>query len=282
MQKLWLCASLAAPVLAGLAWMISADAPRTYIVGNAAALLLSWALILLLRVPAGSRRHLVAMAVAGISLAGLAATIIIGPEVSGVRRWLPVGPLRLHGGMLLLPALVAMIPFMRGWLALLSAGLAALIVWIQPDGASALGLLLAMITLALCVRNRWLFIACGLAAATQWMTPAGGGGPAAVPFVEGVNGQSFNDGAGWGVLLLVALTAGLVGPARIFRLHDRRSQVALYGTVMAIVGYAVASLISAFPTPLIGYSPAPILGFGLAMGLICALDNAKRVEPTPL
>ncbi len=83
------------------------------------------------------------------------------------------------------------------------------------------------------------------------------------PFVERV----LMDAAGHSVLLAIALALSLAASFALILFaipFDRAKRFALAGLFF---GFAVMALMAPYPTPLIGYGAAPILGFGLALGL---------------
>ena len=71
-------------------------------------------------------------------LALLFVPLLTGPSLSGVARWLPLGPLIVHSGMFAVPALAVLAAQDRDYGApiLLTALLAA---FLQPDAATGLG-----------------------------------------------------------------------------------------------------------------------------------------------
>jgi len=83
------------------------------------------------------------------------------------------------------------------------------------------------------------------------------------PFVERV----LVEAAGTSVFLAIALALALAAGFALVLFavpFDRAKRFALAGLYF---GFAVIALMSSYPTPLIGYGAAPILGFGIALGL---------------
>ena len=66
------------------------------------------------------------------------------------------------------------------------------------------------------------------------------------------------------IALALALTGGFFAMLHLSPL-ERSARYALAGSLF---GFTIASLMNLYPTPLVGYGAAPILGFGLALGLV--------------
>ncbi|MEH6724112.1 MAG: hypothetical protein V7686_11380, partial [Qipengyuania sp.] len=97
--------ALGTPVLAGLIFLALGRAPLAYPVGNALALLLALPVAALVRIRlTGSRQRVLAV----LLLALLFIPLLSGPHLNGIARWLPLGPVTLHAGALVVPALVVL------------------------------------------------------------------------------------------------------------------------------------------------------------------------------
>jgi hypothetical protein len=143
----WLAlAAVAAAIGAGMAGFALGGAPSNYLAINGGALGL---LVALLLAPGQARSAALIPAVTFAAIALLFAALVLGPDLQGVRRWIMLGPVRLHAGMLAIPALVAVLPRQREGLAACAAALCMLAIWAQPDFASALALFGGD-----CLRNR--------------------------------------------------------------------------------------------------------------------------------
>jgi len=260
--------------MGGLAYLAAFDAPARLIVVNAGALAIALVWMLAGRMPASSTNRL---AMAGLAALALTLPVSLGPDVGGVSRWLPAGPLQLHSGALLLPlitVLAAREPKVgAALLALAGAGLV-----LQPDAASLLALGLACMVLAALSSRRIGYAvvsvaALGLAAATF---DAGTLEPQV--FTEGVLAQVWHSAPLFALVLAALLF--LVPPAVLLRQKGtRRTEGCALAAVL--IGLAVAAMLAPFPFPLIGYGASPILGFGLALGAIAAAphtDTAFRAS----
>ena len=101
-QRFRLCSALWVPGLGGAIFLILADAPLTFAATNLAALALALVAILSGGIWCGPTAR---RAVGVVLVALLALPRVTGPEVDGVARWLPLGPLALHSGMVAIPLL---------------------------------------------------------------------------------------------------------------------------------------------------------------------------------
>lgn len=251
-------AALAIPVLAGLAYLHAWNAPPRYRAINAGALALSAAWIALApRFGTRSRRVLIALA-----LALLFVPLVTGPSPGGVARWVPLGPFQLHAGMIAVPVLAVLAGEEPDHApALLSTALLAAL--LQPDMASAAALMLAAFGLCDATRD-WRHAAFAAVAFVAALVAAMRSELPAQPFVEHVIFLLARTDPLAALGLLAALLASfvvMVGPLR----GAEASRKALAGS---LVGFSFAGLVSNYPSALIGYGAAPILGFGLALGLL--------------
>jgi hypothetical protein len=253
---------LALPALGGLAYLAAFDAPARLIAVNAGALCAGLVWVIWGRLAASSTTRL---AVAGLGALALTLPVILGPEVGGVSRWLPAGPVMLHSGPLLLPLIVVLAAreLPRIGAALLALAGAALV--LQPDAAALAGLGCASAVLAALSRSL-AYAAVSLAALALAAATFGAGTLEPQLYTEGVlahvAGQSL-----WQAGVLAALLFGaplwllmLAGP------QPARRQAAPLAALLAAFG--AMAVIAPFPFPLIGYGASPILGFALALGAL--------------
>lgn len=263
-------AALAVPVLAGLGYLFAFEAPRSYLAVNAAALAVAALGIALAPRELSPTTHRVLL---GLTLALLFLPLLTGPSLSGVERWLPIGPFQLHAGMLVVPALAVLTATERGYApALLSVALFAAL--LQPDMATGAALMLAAVGLYDATRD-WRFAVFAIVAFFASLVAAMHGELPAQPYVERVifllaRTDPF---AALGLLaalvtsfyLIVAAPSGS-GPAR----------KALGGSLL---GFTFAGLVSNYPSALIGYGASPILGFGIALALLPGTRERSSAEP---
>ena len=248
--------ALGLPVLCGLAYMALFGAPAIYLLLNGAALLLGLLWIALGFLP----RHLMLRrSLALMLIVLLFLPLLTGPRINDIARWLPLGPLALHAGMLALPPLVVLAASDEddGALLLLVALFATLL---QPDGSSAFAITFACVGLYR-ARQDWKVGAVMVAAFVVAIIATLRGELPALPFVERVLVDAAFAMPAVALVLLAALVASLfliLFPVSL----PRASRFALAGSLF---GFAVSALMSNYPTPLIGFGAAPILGYALAL-----------------
>lgn len=259
--------ALAIPVGAGLAYLSGFGAPPAYLAVNAGAMVVAGAWIAL--APdlgsAGIRRGLT-----GLCLLLLFLPLATGPSVSGVERWLPVGPFTLHAGMLALPTLVVLsgedTDFAPGILSI--ALLAALL---QPDMATGAALTLAAFGLYDATKD-WRYGVFATVAFTASLVAAVHGELPAQPYADRVIFLLAGDHPFAALGLMLALLAGFVLVVSAFPGREAPRK-ALAG---ALFGFSLAGHTSNYPSALIGYGAAAILGFGLALGLLATRQPGRH------
>jgi cell division protein FtsW (lipid II flippase) len=205
-----------------------------------------------------------------LTLAALAATLL-APDVDGVHRWLPLGPVRLHAAAVLLPLLLVAMQGLsqaRGWW--ISTGVAvgvALVLLLQPDAAQATAFAAGCLVLLLPSAGRDpLRLACVLAlpvlAALTWLRSD----PLApVPHVEGIVGLAAGLGAVWAVAAVVSL---LVLPLPFFLAGRGAGKHAGLALAVYITITLLAPFVGSFPVPVMGYGVSPILGYLVGLGIL--------------
>lgn len=214
-------------------------------------------------------------------------TLMTGTALEGARRWLTLGPVQLHTAFLALP--LAVWAFARGFedrrVAPVAAGLSFALLY-QHDAASALAWALALGVATLIQRPRqllpWAVVAvAAVFAYSAWTEPDT---LPAVPYVEGVLTASFAASPVVGALtaiLMVSLPAPflLVAATRPERRVEALALAALWA------GWVFANLFGNYPAPVLGYGAAPILAWGLSIGLVFAepakAEPAREGDPAP-
>jgi cell division protein FtsW (lipid II flippase) len=223
--------------------------------------------------------------VGALSFLLLAATLI-GSGVEGVRRWIPIGPLQLHGAALALPALLPALGAVlrqggrRGanWL-VPSIGICAMgLLVLQPDASQATAFGVAMVTLLL-QRNHQrpsspvVSAVVLVLAALSWAMPD----PLLpVPHVEGIVELSAQHGLPWLVASLVALGMLplpflLAARESVGRRPENLSLAAYFGIL------CVAPVFGAYPVPLLGFGPSPVVGYFFALGWLVSMNRATSI-----
>lgn len=260
--------ALAIPCLAGLAFLWRFDAPVHFLYVNAAALALG-----LMWIAFAPRITSPRIAITGalMCLVLLAAPLATGPRLDGIARWLPLGSFQLHAGALAITLLVSLAATCRrtGPLLIVAGGA---ICALQPDAASALALMCAAGGVFWVTRERsWAVSGALLLTITLFAASRGNLPPQ--PFVENV----LADAASASILAALGLCAALVaGFALIVRCSALQLPVraALAG---GYTGFVIMAMLGDYPSILIGYGAAPIIGFALALGL--SAGRASIAEP---
>lgn len=258
-DRLRLSLPLLIPSAGGLCYLYAFDAPARLLAVNAGALVLALAWIMLGRAPASRS---LCLTLASAAALGLFLPLLLGPDVGGVTRWLPAGPVALHSGALLLP-LITVIAAREPRYGPAILTLAGTALALQPDAAALAALAAASAVLARHHRSgSFAFVA------------AAGFSLAAITFGAGtLEPQVFTenvlpDVAERSELLVAALALMLFVPPIWHLIIDRQTEraegCALAALLLALGAMAV---IAPFPYPLIGYGASPILGFGLALGI---------------
>ena len=251
--------ALTLPVVGGIVALWLMGAPSSFLLVNAGALVLGLAVIAFLpQIDAITTRRFAIVAL----LVLLALPLLTGPYVNGIARWLPLGPFTLHAGMLSVPLLAVLASSDEDYAApILLAGILAAA--FQPDAASGLALTFAAMGLYNAKRDWKDGVVAGtgfFATLVMWVR----GELPAQPFVERV----LVDVAAIQPLAALALLACLVASFLLI-LHALPAPMAqrhaLAGTLF---GFSIAAVLSNYPSALVGYGAAPILGFATALSQI--------------
>lgn len=250
-------------------------------------------------VPEGNWLPHLAAAVGGISVAGSAlawsrraapeytflrwvpyvALILLGatllhPGTDGVHRWLSLGPVRIHGGALVLPPLlVALVD--ASWFASAIAALTALVLlFLQPDAAQAASFFAGWIVVAAARRAQHasavmitsLMIAAACLLRPDPLDP--------VPYVEGIVGMAAAQGPVLGGASVVSLA---VVPLALAAFLEPPIGIPL---AVYTAGTMVAAWLGNNPVPFLGYGASPILGYYGAVAL-CGRPGRSEGASSP-
>lgn len=204
---------------------------------------------------------------AGVALLG---ATLVGQGTEGVHRWLPLGPVQVHvGAVLLPPMLVALLE--SSWRAAVGGAFVALVLLLlQPDAAQAASFCAAWIVIAAFRRGRRatavmvvsLLLALACVLRPDPLEP--------VPHVEGIVGMA---AAGGPALAVAALLSLAVLPLAQALFLERQ-----VGLVLAIytAGLLVAAWLGHHPVPVLGYGVSPILGYYFAVTMAVLLGRYGR------
>lgn len=255
--------ALAIPVLAGALYMAVGGAPVHYALTNLGALAVAGLWVLFGRGPhTALSRHLLT----GVLLVTLLIPLAVSPAIASVtgetvKRWFPLGSLTLHTGMLATPGLCVLAARNRKLAAPILLA-AVVLAWLQPDAATGLALTFAAVALHH-VTADWRLGAVAAIGFFASINMALRGELPPRPFVERVLVEAAATSPLLAITLGLSLAAGFA--LILFAIpFDRASRFALAGLYF---GFAMMALMSNYPTAFIGYGAAPILGFGIALGL---------------
>lgn len=216
-----------------------------------------------------------------LAAVGIGATLL-APGLSGVHRWIGLGPVRLNAAELLAPialsACAGLDPASRVRIAF--PPLLAVILAGQPDASQAAATVAAgLVTLITSRRSIGLRVLAALASAAAFATAILRPDPLSpVPEVEGIVGLAAALSPAVAALGLLALAGSVLAPLGLARAEppDRDAAIAL--TAYLAVA-ALAPAFGAFPVPLMGTGISPILGAWLAIGGLMALAG-REAAPT--
>lgn len=259
----WLgVAALVVAAASGMLFFLIGGAPRAYAAVNGLALLSG---LVVVAIPMRRMNGRAAAWAAGLGVTGIAATLVSGFDLEGVRRWLPIGPVRLHAAMLFLPAVAVLIPRLSGRIQLAAVILLAAVFAVQPDCAAALALAGGFVFSR---PGRGGHFVTGIGAAASIAAVAIAlcrpDPLAPVDFVERVVPDAFATNAILGLLIGAALLFACA--ASLFaRTGNPRAARAFAGV---IGGFMLASTIGAYPVPIGGYGASPILGYALGLAFL--------------
>ena len=230
---------------------------------------------------AGTRPSLRAPVLA-LAVLGIAATLG-APGLSGVHRWLTIGPIRLNAAELLLPLGVTAWSLWgaRTTVEIGAPAVLAALLALQPDASQAAALA-AAVAAALAVSRTpparsALVLAAPLAGAVVAALRPDPLQP--VPEVEGVIALALQASA----VAAAAAVAGLAGLvlAPLVTARERATAPAA-GALTTLLGVAaLAPAVGAFPVPYVGVGVSPILGGWLAVGLLAAAVRRDGLSRRP-
>ena len=191
----------------------------------------------------------------------------------GVHRWLPIGPVQIHAGALLLPPLLVALLETSWIMSVVGAFGVSVVLLLQPDAAQAASFCAAWIGIVAVRREKraGAVIVVSLLLAAACMLRPDPLEP--VSHVEGIVGMAAAQAL---VLAAAALVSLAVLPLALALFLERR-----VGIVLAI--YIVVPLIAAWlgnhPVPVVGYGVSPILGYYGAVTMAALLSRSRQDTP---
>ena len=191
----------------------------------------------------------------------------------GVHRWIPIGPVQIHAGALLLPPLLVALLETSWIMSVVGAFAVFVVLLLQPDAAQAASFCAAWIGIVAVRREkraRAVILVSILLAAACMLRPD----PLEpVSHVEGIVGMAAAQAL---ILAAAALVSLAVLPLALALFLERR-----VGIVLAI--YTVVLLIAAWlgnhPVPVVGYGVSPILGYYGAVTMAALLSRSRQETP---
>jgi len=256
----------------GIAYLVMAGAPARYIMINIAAFAVGTVLWLALRVRTPLRWSGFAMVVLA---ALLLATAVGGRTLDGVTRWVMIGPLSMQTSFVVLPAIIVLYARKADLTGTAGILVAAAALAAQPDRAMAAMLATGAAVVAASRPGKLTVMALAGSAIACVITLFRPDTLPAQPFVERVLDTAFDVHvlAGIAVLLGCLLLVAPAWPA-IWRPSERTVLLAFGASWAAAIAAAAAGN---YPTPVVGYGGAAILGYLLSVALLP--DRAMRRAP---
>lgn len=261
-QGVGVACAIGATMLGGV-YLALTGAPAQLIAVNIAALVLGLAGLAALRHSANALRGMAGFAMLLAALVMLA-TPAIGETAEGASRWVALGPLFVQPSLILLPLMVVGFLHRRSVVATLAMLVAALAMALQPDRAMA-GVLVVGLAAQLLVRpDRHATVALTGSLAAFLVALIRPDTVPAMPFVEQIYFTAFEVGLLAGFAVIGGTVLLLVPPLAIAHLAPEQRPT---GLVFAAVWLATiaAALLGNYPTPVVGYSGAAVLGYVLSL-----------------
>jgi hypothetical protein len=270
--------------LVGVLVMLRLGAPTTMPVMNAAAVVLGMLVVVLAGPSLGQQLHAHAGRLGVVIVLLLALPFSFEP-LSGVHRWITVGPVRLHSSSIVAPlALLCLVGLLRSQRFVAAVLLLASIELVhigQPDAGQATaisaGAIVAMLRARLPPHRLLLGVAIATGGALMaWSRPD----PLEpVALVEDMLWQAFALGLPFGIAGVVGLAA--LPAAALLQLRTRPSRCWTDASFVLAAYFAATVLVTFighFPTPVLGHGASPIIGAILGLALVW---GASREEVTP-
>jgi len=208
------------------------------------------------------------------------ATTLLSGGLSGVHRWIGIGPVRLNAAWLLLPMMVV------AWTDAVSrrvplwgvAPVISTLLALQPDASQAVALTGAVIAVLLALRvSRGFGLVCAAVPVVAALMAVLRLDPLQpVPEVEGIIGLALETSPVLALLAVVALACAVLSPLAAVAGQRGASRAAALGLTVYLALSALAPWVGAFPVPLVGMGVSPILGAWCGIGLLAGLAQPPR------
>ncbi|APR80751.1 Hypothetical protein A7982_06098 [Minicystis rosea] len=287
-RKLWFL--LSAPLATGLLGVLvlrhhGGAAPRLALMLGAMIAGVLVATTLAVKGRALLERFAPVLAVGALAL--LAATLF-GEGLLGVRRWIGLGPIRLHASSIACPILLAAAAMLLsragGFWALVAIVAAQVIHVLQPDGGQSTALAAGAMTgiaswpAPLRIRAASMGVI-AVSIVPAWMRPDPLPSVLEVEGIVRLAGDMGRPVQALAILLLALLPASLAVAARGVQMapadapERRREAVACAALAAYVAGTILAPMLGNFPVPVLGFGVSPVLGIGICVGFSVALGE---------
>jgi cell division protein FtsW (lipid II flippase) len=264
-RRIGLACGLTAATL-GLAYLVIAGAPITYVIGNVCATVLGVGSFVVANRTAKQPVRMSSGIWLGVG-ALLIGTSMFGVPVDGARRWIRLGSMMVQPSLIVVPGMLVAYSLRRGVISTVAIILAALALALQPDRAMAAVLASGTTLLAVKARGRLTSAAALSGLASLGVTLYRADTLPAVPYVDRILLTAFdlNLAIGCAVILGAAL---LVLPA-VFARSSSRDDARAYA-VFGVVWLAIiaAAAIGNYPTPIVGYGGSAIVGYFISIAFL--------------
>lgn len=261
-----LCAILS--TMFGLAYLLMADAPPPMLAVNFGSLAIGLVLIFIGRrlYELLSERTACSM-IDGAMLAAamvLLATSLFGEAAEGASRWFAVGGLFVQPSLIVLPVMVIGFMRRRNRTTMSAMLVAALAMALQPDRAMAAALFAGLAVQAFLYRDRVIVVPAAVAFAALVVTLLRADSLPAVPYVDRIYYTAFEIGLSAGIAVVVGTVLLLVPFLAVLRHKPKDRNV---GLIFAVVWFVMIlmAMVGNYPTPVVGYSGAAVLGYVLSL-----------------
>lgn len=211
----------------------------------------------------GSGRWSWFMAVGVVVLGGT----LLFPGTEGIHRWLPLGPLRIHAGAVLLPPILVMLDRLAPRASAATVVSILLILLMQPDAAQAASFGAGVLILLATALKRSSIGVVGLCAILVAATLLRNDPLQPIPHVEGIVGMAAAQSPGWAAASLASLA---ILPVAYLLIPSRRVGAAL---AVYTTGTLVGAWLGHYPVPVLGYGVSPILGIYLAVAVLIPVTS---------
>ncbi|MEM6708525.1 MAG: hypothetical protein AAF648_07040 [Pseudomonadota bacterium] len=204
----------------------------------------------------------------------LLATALFGQTMAGASRWLTVGTFAFQPAFLAVPILlVSYASSPRPW-ASVALVIAATALALQPDRSMAGTMTLALTAQALLNPSGRVLGALCISAVAFIATLVQPDDLPAMPYVEDVVFSAFDASPLLGMNIVVGLLLLIAPGAWGFKLSGmQRLPCVVFATVW--FGLSIASIVGPYPTPVLGYSGAAVLGYMLSAAALPPIEAAQ-------